>query len=197
MGSPCSPVVANIYMEYFEKRALGQELPMSFTINTWLRYVDDVLTIVKKGTSDSLLNHLNSIDPNIKFTIEPPNKQGAIPFLDTFPRPSDNNKIITSVYRKPTHMDRYLDFNSNHPKSAKCTVVRALSDRTKNVCSTPELLAEEMDHLGKVLYYNNYPKWMIDQQGRNNSRTDSGILIDLDTGKEVCLYLSTLFSRFK
>ena len=53
MGSPCSPVVANIYMEYFEKRALGPELPISFTINTWLRYMDDVLTIVKKGTHDS------------------------------------------------------------------------------------------------------------------------------------------------
>ena len=76
MGSPCSPVVANIYMEYFEKRALGPELPVSFTINTWLRYVDDVLTIVKKGTCDSLLNYLNSIDPNIKFTIEPPNSKG-------------------------------------------------------------------------------------------------------------------------
>ena len=63
-------------MEYFEKRALGPELPVSFTINTWLRYVDVVLTIVKKGTCDSLLNYLNSIDPNIKFTIEPPNKQG-------------------------------------------------------------------------------------------------------------------------
>ena len=86
MGSPCSPVVANIYMEYFERRALDPELPVSFTINTWLRYVDDVLTIVKKGTHDSLLNYLNSIDPNIKFTIEPPNEQGAIPFLDTFPR---------------------------------------------------------------------------------------------------------------
>ena len=73
-------------MEYFEKRALGPELPVSFTINTWLRYVDDVLIIVKKGTRDSLLNYLNSIDPNIKFTIEPPNEQGAIPFLDTFPR---------------------------------------------------------------------------------------------------------------
>ena len=150
MGSPCSPVVANIYIEYFEKRALGPELPVSFTINTWLRYVDDVLTIVKKGTHDSLLNYLNSIDTNIKFTIEPPNEQGAIPFLDTFPRPS-GNKIITSVYRKPTHTDRYLDFNSNHPKSAKRAVVRALTDRAKNVCSSPELLAEEMDHLGKVL----------------------------------------------
>ena len=181
MGSPCSPVVANIYMEYFEKRALGSELPISFTINTWLRYVDDVLTIVKKGTRNSLLNHLNSIDPNIKLTIEPPNQQGAIPFLDTFPRPS-GNKIITSVYRKPTHMDRYLDFNSNHPKSAKHAVVRALTDRAKNVCSSPELLAEEMDHLGKVLKYNNYPKWMIDQHGRNSSERR---LIDLETGNEV------------
>ena len=147
MGSPCSPVVANIYMEYFEKRALGPELPMSFTINTWLRYVDDVLTIVKKGTRDSLLNYLNSIDPNIKFTIVPPNEQGAIPFLDTFPRPS-GNKIITSVYRKPTHTHRYLD----------------------------------MDHLGKVLKYNNYPKWMIDQHGRNSSERR---LIKPETGNEV------------
>ena len=137
-------------MEYFDKRALGPELPISFTINTWLRYVDDVLTIVKKGTQYCLLNYLNSIDPNIKFTKEPPNDQGAIPFLDTFPRPSDN-EIITSVYRKPMHIDRYSDFNSNHPKSVKCSVVRALTDRAKNVCSSPELLAEEMDLLGQVL----------------------------------------------
>ena len=133
-----------------------------------MMYVDDVLTIVKKGTCDSLLNHLNSIDTNIKFTIEPPNDQGAILFLDTFPRPS-GNEIITSVYRKPTHMDRYLDFNSNHPKSAKHAVVRALTNRAKNVCLSPELLAEEMDHLGKVLRYNNYPKWMIKQGSKNNS----------------------------
>ena len=171
-----------LWLEYLEKRALGPELPNSFTIKTWLRYVDDVLTIVKKGTRDSLLNHLNSIDPNIKFTIEPPNNQGAIPFLDTFPRPS-GNKIITSVYRKPTHTNRYLDFNSNNPKSAKLAVVRALTDRAKNVFSSPELLAEEMDHLGKVLRYNNYPTWMIKQEGRNNSPT--GGLIDPATGNKV------------
>ena len=76
----------------------------------------------------------------------------------------------------------YLDFNSNHPKSAKHAVVRALTDRAKNVCSSPELLAEEMDHLGKVLRYNNYPKWMIDQHGRNSSQRNP---IDPDTGNEV------------
>ena len=71
---------------------------------------------------------------------------------------------------------------STHPKSAKRAVVRALTDRAKNVCSSPELLAEEMDHLGKVLKYNNYPKWMIDQHGRNSSE---GRLIDLESGNEV------------
>ena len=130
----------------------------------------------------TLLNHLNSIDPNIKFTIEPPNDQEAIPFLDTFPRPS-GNKIISSVYRKPTHMDRYLDFNSNHLKSAKHAFVRALTDRAKNVCSSPELLAQEMDHLGEVLRYNNYPWWMIKQGSRNNS--PGGRLIDPEIGNEV------------
>ena len=133
-----------------------------------------------KGTRYTLQNHLNSIDPHMKFTTEPTNEQGAIPFLDTFPRPS-GNKIIASVYRKLTHTDRY--FNSNHPKSAKHAVVRTLTDRAKNVCSSPELLAEEMDRLGKVLWYNSYPKWMIDQQGRNNS--PSGPIIDPETGNEV------------
>ena len=80
-------------------------------------------------------------------------------------------------------MDRCLDFNSNHPKSAKCAVVRASPDRAKNVCSSTELLAEEMDHLSKVLRCNNYPKWMIKQGGRNNS--PAGRLIDPETGNEI------------
>ena len=50
------------------------------------------------------------------------------------------------------------------------------------MCSFPELLAEEMDHLSMVLWYN-YPKWMINQHGRNNS--PEGRLIDPETGNEV------------
>ena len=116
MGSPCSPVVANIYMDYFEELALGPEVPVPIT--EWKRYVDDVFSIIPKGKRDILLNYLNSIDPHIKFTVEQPNAEGAIPFLDTFPQPKGEN-ITVSVYRKPTHTDRYLDFNSSHPISAK------------------------------------------------------------------------------
>ena len=75
-----------------------------------------------------MLQYLNSIDPHIKCTIEQPNKEGGIPFLDTFSKPQGEG-ITVSVYRKPTHTDGYLDFNSSHPISAKRAVVRALMDR--------------------------------------------------------------------
>ena len=51
------------------------------------------------------------------------------------------------------------------------------------MCSSPEVLAKEMDHLGKVLRYNNYPKWMIEQSGKNTNLAEP--LIDLNTGNEV------------
>ena len=75
MGSPCSPVVANIYMEYFKDLALGPELPVP--VKDWKRYVDDVFSIIPKGNRNKMLHYLNSIDPHIKFTIEQPNKEGA------------------------------------------------------------------------------------------------------------------------
>ena len=39
MGSPLSPIVANLYMEAFEKRALDTSAQKP---NLWIRYVDDV-----------------------------------------------------------------------------------------------------------------------------------------------------------
>ena len=92
-------------------------------------------------------------------------------------------------------MDRYLDFNSSHPISAKKALVRALMDRAENVCSDPDILVKEIEHLGKVLCYNNYPQWIIDNWGKSDK---SGPLIHPDTGLEVkkqFFYFCPLFSR--
>ena len=55
-------------------------------------------------------------------------------------------------------------------------------DRAENVCSDPDILVKEIEHLGKVLHYNNYPQWIIDKWGKSEK---SGPLIHPDTGLEV------------
>ena len=42
MGLPLSPVLANIYMKYFEEMALGST---SLNPSMWLRYVDDTFIL--------------------------------------------------------------------------------------------------------------------------------------------------------
>ena len=68
-------------------------------------------------------------------------------------------------------------------------------DRAENVCSNPDILVKEVEHLGKVLCYNNYTQCLIDKWGKSKK---SGPLIHPDTGHEIkktILYFSPLFSR--
>ena len=62
MGSPVSAVVANLYMEFFEDLVLGSALVKP---RLWKRYVDDTCGIMKRGSADELLDHLNSVRPSI------------------------------------------------------------------------------------------------------------------------------------
>ena len=141
VGSPVSPVIANMYMEHFKSLAI----PTSPTLITWwFRYLDDVHSATRKDRVNTLQEHLNSIEPHIKFTMELPGT-GGLTFLDTLTKHTPNS-IQSTVYRKPTHTDRYLDYNSNHPISAKLSVIYTFIHRAKQVCSMLEFLAKEMDH---------------------------------------------------
>ena len=87
MGSSVSPVIANIYMKYFESLAI----PTSPTlIKGWFRYVDDVHSATRKDQVNKLQEHLISIDPHIIYTIELPGTDG-FPFLDTQTKPTSNS----------------------------------------------------------------------------------------------------------
>ena len=168
MGSPVSPVIANIYMEYFESLAIPSSPPL---IKWWFRYVDDVHGATRKDQVNKPQEHLNFIDPHIKLTIELPGTDG-LPFLDTLTKPTSNS-IESTVYGKPSHKDRYLDYNSNHPISAKLSVIHTPIHRAKQVCSTSEFLAKEMDHLCKVLQDNQYQQSSFNRANPNRKPTKS------------------------
>ena len=109
MDSPISPIVANLYMENFETRAL-QPSPNSPLL--WKRFVDDTFVIIKKYHREEFQTHLNSVDKNIQFTSEEPGPEGALSFLDILIKPDNEGRLNTTVYRKPTHMDQYLHWDS-------------------------------------------------------------------------------------
>ena len=63
--------------------------------------------------------------------------------------PQPDGPLLTSVYRKPTHTDEYLQWNSHHHLSAKFSVINTLKHRAKTVSSNKHLLKEEEDHLNE------------------------------------------------
>ena len=78
MGSPFHPIVANLFMEDLETKALATVPP---TPKIWKGFVDDTSTIIQKADKDAFLDHINSIDSNIHFTYEDPKEDSSIPFL--------------------------------------------------------------------------------------------------------------------
>ena len=136
MGSAINPLIANIFMEEFEVKAL-RSFPNPPSL--WLRFVDNTFVISMAEHSQDLLQHINNQDPHIQFTVEP-TQQESLPFLDTLVTVQPDNTFSTSVYRKPSHTDQYLHWDSNHHITAKQSVFNTLAHRAKTVSSTQDLL---------------------------------------------------------
>ena len=159
MGSPISPLIANIFMEEFEVKALNS-FPNPPSL--WLRFVDDTFVINKAEHSQDLLQHINNQDPHIQFTVEP-TQQGSLPFLDTLVTIEPDNTFSTTVYRKPTHTDQFLHWDSNHLITAKQSVFNTLAHRAKIVSSSQDKMDRELQHIKTALQHCQFPSWAHNQ----------------------------------
>ena len=77
-------------------------------------------------------------------------EDGGISFFDTIAKPEADNTLSITVYRKPTYMDQYLQWDSHHHLSAKYSVINTLT-----------------------LSYWKYPKWAQDRVERRFSQLTS------------------------
>ena len=159
MGSPLSPIIADIFMVDLEERAIagaGEDIAPS----VWKRYVDDVLSVVKRDKGQLLLDHLNKQHEKIRFTMEE-ERDGSLPFTDISFSRDEYGQVVREVYRKPTHTNRYVQFTSHHPESVKSGVIDCLVKRAATVSSNDELLGKELDKIREAMNQNNYPKHFV------------------------------------
>lgn len=158
MGSPLSPVIANLFMEDLEIRAI-QTAPLKPKL--WLRYVDDTFVIWTHGREhlNSFLDHLNSIHNKIKFTMEV-ETDDQLPFLDVLVKKKQGGTLGHTVYRKPTHTDRYLNAASHHHPAQLNSVVKTLMTRSQRLADVDHI-DEKMSSLQKALMKNGFSRYTI------------------------------------
>lgn len=158
MGSPVSPVVAEIIMEYIEELALNK---LNFDPKFYYRYVDDIIMCIPADKIDFVVSIFNSINNNIKFTVEREN-HGQISFLDLLII-HDNNTIKTNWYHKPTWSGRYISFTSNLPLAYKINTISILTQKILKL-SDREFHKNNFKLLVTTLSHNGYPTKIISRE---------------------------------
>ena len=156
MCSPIGPLGANLpFMDRASLTALVRpsahpQLHQPYS----KRFVDvNIVTIMVKNR-DRFLQHIGegvNTPWCSKFTCEEVIKDGYMPFLDILVTPEEDGSLKTSVFRKTTHTDLYLQWDSHHTIPSKYSVAGTLYHRASTVCFTPQLLQEEEEHLFKAL----------------------------------------------
>ena len=158
MGSSLSPILANLFLEYFETELMNnvQNKPL-----LWVRYVDDVFAVLDNETDHlALLDELNSLSQTIKFTFEM-EKDGQLPFLDCYVKNAEG-RFSFKIYRKPSTASLHLHSFSNHQKQVKRSVLFSLFLRAYRICDQMYLL-EEINFLYDTFTKLGYSNYFIDK----------------------------------
>ena len=160
MGSPLAPVLANIFMGFYESKWLNE-----YNLHKpkfYFRYTDDILAALgKEQDSLNFLNFLNKGPPNIKFTIE---KQinHSIAFLDALISGINNQNLTLQTYHKLTYTGLLLNFKSFTSFSYKISLIKYLIDRSFKICNNWNSFHNDIENIKSNLIKNTYLLFLID-----------------------------------
>ena len=158
MGSPLSPVLANLFMEYFECELLPT-LPNQPSF--WARYVDDIIIFWPDNQNfQQFFARINSLVPSIKFSTEW-EKEDVLPFLDMSIQRLTSG-FTYSIYRKPTHSNQYIHYFSCQPEHVKRGSVFSLILRAYRLCDQVHL-KKELDFIVNSFMKVGFPKHIIEE----------------------------------
>ena len=159
MGSKLSPALANIFCHMMEFNVINKYINKEVLF--YIRYVDDVFTILKKGCYQNILAEMNSFDIDLKFTYEKMTKNNLV-FLDTSVYSDTNGILQLKHYKKPSDSGGVLNFaKSVTPIKYKLSTLSGEIYRCNNTTTTDKNLDNALNNLKKRFIKNGYPEKMI------------------------------------
>ena len=162
MGSKLSPCFANIFCDLFETEIIEPEIN-SGRILSYIRYVDDIFCILRKGEKNNLLQKLDNFDEGLKFTLNSMTNS-KITFLDTSIVMNGDN-IHLEQFRKLTTSDCIVNYHSSvSPKSYKISTLVGELYRCNNTTSTDVARDAAIETTKNIFLKNRFPLKLINQK---------------------------------
>ncbi|XP_073847788.1 uncharacterized protein [Musca autumnalis] len=191
MGSPISPIIADIIMEKLLDESM-EKLTTKPRILT--KYVDDIFCIVKRDEVDTTLNILNAYNQQLRFTMES-EKNNQLPYLDSLVIRQEN-KLMLDWYQKPTASGRIINYNSKHPRRIKINTATNFIRRVLNISDKRFHATNEMK-IRKILAMNDFPKRTINDL-ITQVKTNKSVITEPKTAKiyKRSTYVSGFSERF-
>ena len=153
MGSCLGPVLANIIMTELET-IIVDKLFAANLLKFYIRYVDDTLALITESDINIVLKKLNSFHPSLKFTVDKFDDD-IVHYLDI--KIVDNE---THIYFKDTRTGQFMHFSLYAPWRIKTAWVKALFQRAVKICSTEELLNQEIKKISLFMSWNGFPNYI-------------------------------------
>lgn len=168
MGNPLSPFLSELFMANFESILKKKDL----LPQRWWRYVDDVFSIIKKDYLPKILEAINSIHKDIKFTHEE-EKDNKLPFLDLLII-RESSHFEFEIYRKPTNTMRVIPSTSNHTYQHKMAAFHHMIHRMQTLPLSETGKSKELDYIFETARLNGYRnstiQAVVDKRARDKYR---------------------------
>lgn len=197
MGTKFAPTYAALVLAYLDeklyKRLEENDKQISeYVKEQWKRFLDDCFILWTKSAQelDRFYIILNSLHPDIKFTIE--KNENKLHFLDILIIKNDT-ELSTDIYYKETDTKQYLNFTSCYSSHTKRSIPYNLARRTCTIVSDSNVRDRRLHELKQTLLNRCFPKTLIESGLRKAIQIPRHTLLTPinRTEVEIVTYVST------
>ena len=162
MGIIWAPAYENIFMVGFEQKYIYPLIKDKSIL--FFRYIGDTFVVWPKSEKqlNNFMSEHNQKHPSIKFDYKFDCKQ--IEFLDTLVYIDQQNKLQTTLFRKSSDRQNFLNAKSEHPSSLKKSIPDSQALRIRRICSTFQDYHSHSRKLIEQFFNKGYKKDVVIQQ---------------------------------